>query len=169
MEIVYRSADVSDAENLLLYLKKVGSETDNLSYGSAGFRISKESEERFIRRFQNDQNSLMLVAVCDGEIVANSSIESNRILRYSHRAELSITVLRDFWGRGIGTRLMKEMIDFSRGVGIEVLHLEVRSDNLRAKYLYEKFGFKKYATFHKFFKIDDEYYDADFMNLYIQS
>ena len=45
------------------------------------------------------------------------------------------------------------------------LNLEVRSDNLRAIRLYEKYGFRKLCVFPGFFKIDGKYIDFDLMNL----
>ena len=109
----------------------------------------------------------MLIALDGDKIVANAAIEHNRIDRYSHRAELSITVLRDYWGSGIGSELMRRLIDFSRSVGIEIISLEVRADNERAKALYKKFGFETIGVYKRFFKINNKYYDAEYMNLYL--
>ena len=59
------------------------------------------------------------------------------------------------------------LIDFAKKNGAEVLELQVRSDNESAIGLYKKFGFEKIGTYKNFFKIDGEYFDADFMNLYL--
>ena len=53
----------------------------------------------------------------------------------------------------------------ARQTGAELLSLEVRSDNLRAKALYRKFGFRSFGTFPKYFKIGGNYYDVDCMTL----
>ena len=165
MEIAYRKATKKDAERLLLHLKTVGGETDNLSFGKDTFLISKEKEERFIDRFASSKKDLMLVALSGDTVVGNAIVERNRVARYSHRAEISITVLRDFWGKGIGTRLMEMMIDFAKESGIEILYLEARADNARAISLYEKFGFKSIGTYQGFFKIENQYFDAVLMTL----
>lgn len=167
MEVLYREAVSADAEELIEYTKKVGSETDYLSHGSEGVPCSVERQARFIERFLKSSTDLMLVAECDGRIVANASIERSRIQRYSHRAELSITVLRDFWGQGIGSKLMEMLIDFSRETKIKVVSLEVRADNERAIALYRKFGFEVVGLYKNFFKIGNNYHDALIMNLYI--
>ena len=169
MDIVYREAERSDAKGMLLHLNTVGGETDNLSYGKDTFLISEQKEEKFIGRFLMSKNDAMFVAVCDGKIVGNAVVERNRIARYSHRAEISLTVLRDFWGKGIGTHLMKMMIDFAKTVGIEILYLEVRNDNHRALSLYEKFGFESIGIFKNFFKIGEKYLDATIMTLELQN
>ena len=163
MEIIYREACGSDASALLDHLKCVGSETDNLSFSADTFAISEEKESRFIEKFKNSKTDVMFVA-CDGEkVVGNAIVERNRILRYNHRAEISITVLKEYWGCGIGSALMEMMIDFAEKTGIEILYLEVRSDNQRAVKLYEKYGFSQIGRYENFFKIDKLYYDATLM------
>lgn len=165
MSVIYREANENDAEALLEHLSAVGKETDNLSFGEDTFKISKEREIRFINRFKNSQNDILLVAYDGNTVVGNAAVVRNRIARYSHRAEISITVLREFWGRGIGSELMKRMIEFAKESGVEVLYLETRSDNERAIALYNKFGFKPIGTYKKFLKIGNCYHDALLMTL----
>ena len=165
MDIEYRVAVPGDAVGLLLHQKKVGGETDNLSFDGSTFNISPEREARFIERFSKNDRDVMFVAVKDGEIVGNGIIECERVKRYNHRATLSITVIRDFWGLGVGSRLMEMMIDFARKKNIDVISLEVRADNYRAVKLYQKFGFETIGTYKKYFKINEEFYDAFFMQL----
>lgn len=165
--IEYREAEITDATALLVHLKAVGGETDNLTFGKEGFQISPEREARFINRFIKNEDEIMLVATDGGLIVANGVIERERIPRLSHRARLTLTVLRDYWGQGIGSALMEKMIGFCRDSGVEVLSLECRADNQRAVRLYQKYGFVAVGTMKKYFKINDCFYDALLMELYI--
>ncbi|MBQ7356533.1 MAG: GNAT family N-acetyltransferase [Clostridia bacterium] len=163
MEVVYRECTERDAEMLLAYTNRVGAETDYLSFGKDEFLVPVERERSFIRRFQNNKKDLMLVATLDGLIVANASIESSRISRFAHQGELSVTVLKKFWGQGIATRLIEMLLEHSKENGITDVTLFVRSDNERAISLYEKCGFVKIGTHKNYFKINGKYYDADFM------
>lgn len=163
--MIYREVCYDDAEMLMKYNNIVGGETDFLSFGKDTFNISVESEKRFLNRFINNKKNVMLVALDDSGIVANASIERNRIDRYSHRAELSITVRRDRWGQGIGSELMRRLIDFSVNSGVEVIYLDVRADNTRAKALYNKFGFSSIGVFKRYFKIGNDYFDGEIMTL----
>ena len=163
MNIEFREAKASDAEKMIELLKTVGGETDNLSFSSDTFNISPDREARFIERFSKSKNDIMLVALDGEKIVGNAVVERNKILRFSHRAEISITVLKDFWGQGIGSRLMELMIDFAKTVGIEILYLEARADNTRAINLYKKYGFSELGIYERFFKIGSSYHDAVIM------
>ena len=62
---------------------------------------------------------------------------------------------------------MESLISFAKGAGLEVLQLEVRSDNERAVALYEHLGFEKMGLYKKFMKVDGRDFDAWYMNLYL--
>ena len=163
--LIYRQAQPEDAAALLEHLSAVGGETDNLTFGADGFCISNEREARFINRFIKNEDEIMLVAMDGERVVGNGVIERERIPRLSHRTRLTVTVLRDYWGQGIGKRLMEMMIDFCRRTSAEVITLEVRADNDRAVSLYTGFGFTVVGRMKKYFKINGEYHDAFLMEL----
>ena len=165
MQIIYREASMSDAENLLEHIHSVSSETDNLSFGKDDFNISPEKEARFIERFAKSENDLMLVALDGDKVVGNGIIEREKIKRFGHRAELSITVLKEYWGNGIGTQLMKMMVDFCKRSGLHSVSLYARADNLSAISLYKKFGFETVGIYKDYFLIKNKLYDAIFMRL----
>lgn len=53
----------------------------------------------------------------------------------------SVSVLKGWAGNGIGARLMDECIEYSKGMGLYQIKLEVAGDNLGAIRLYSKKGF----------------------------
>ena len=168
MGILIERACPADAAEILGYLKTVGGETDNLSFGAEGLPFSIEEEEAYLRSLQNSTHCVMLVARKDGRIVGNASFTSSPRERLKHRGELGICVLKKEWGNGIATMLMDEILRFARDTAqAGIIHLEVRSDNLRAIRLYRKFGFVKIGQFHGLLKIKGEYIDFDLMNLYL--
>ena len=168
MNITYREAEPSDAGKFLEYSKIVGSETDNLTFGAEGLSLTISQEADFIRKFAGNPGSIMIVAFDEGELIGTGavSVVSGKP-RFAHRREIAISVRKDYWGKGIGTGIMNVLMDFARKSGAEVLELEVRSDNEAAISLYKKFGFEKIGTNEKFFKIDGEFFAADYMNLYL--
>ncbi len=167
MDFLIREATTADAEKMLHYNNIVGGETDFLSFGADMFNISVEKEARFLERFKNSKKDLMLVALDGDKIVANASVEGNRTKRYAHRAELSITVLCDYWGKGIGSALMDGLISFSKEADYKSICLDVRSDNERAISLYKKFGFEEIGVYKDYFNINEKYYPAILMVLHL--
>lgn len=157
-------ADPADAAAVLAYLASVGGETDNLTFGGEGLPFSVEEEASYIEGFCNSRDKIMLAAKDGDRIVSIASLE-RLPYRMSHRAELGISVLREYWGQGIATAAIERLIAFAKENGIEIIELEVRSDNSRAIRLYEKFGFQKLGTYPRFFKIKDDYCDFDMMCL----
>ena len=162
--IIIKEASPEDALARIEYSKKIGSETDNLSFGAEGFPISVEGEEEYIRSVLKDERSCSFFAWRDKEIIGDVSL-SGMPRRMNHRAELGITVLKSEWNKGLGSRLLEMAIEYAKSHGIEIINLEVRSDNVRAIHVYEKFGFRKIGTSPAYFKIGDSYIDFDIMYL----
>ena len=107
---------------------------------------------------------MLYLAKADGEIIGTASL-TRKHKRMRHRGELGICVKRAWWGSGAAPALMDALLAFARENGFEQLNLEVRSDNIRAIRLYEKYGFRKLCVFPGFFKIDGKYIDFDLMAL----
>jgi ribosomal protein S18 acetylase RimI-like enzyme len=68
-------------------------------------------------------------------------------------------------GRGLGRRIMTELIAAARDAGVEVLTLDQRGDNLRAAALYESLGFRQYGRLERFVAVGDRRWDKLFYAL----
>ena len=166
MDIIIEKASPSDAKDVLDYLKQIGSESDNLTFGAEGLPFSVEAEASYIENIANSQSDIMLLAKVDGKIVGSASI--NRMpRRMSHRGDFAVNVLKEFWNKGIGTLLTNQVIEFAKENSFEYIDLQVRSDNHSAIHLYKKFGFEKIGTHPSFTKIDGTDISADYMCLKI--
>ena len=164
MGIRIEKAVPGDAAKLLEYLKQVGGETDNLTFGPEGMPFSVEAEAEFISSMENSTDNVMLLAKSDEKIVGCASL--NRLpRRMKHRGDFAISVAKDYWNRGIGSQLLENIIAFARENDFEIIDLQVRSDNKSAIHLYEKYGFKKIGEHSAFFKIGDENISFDIMCL----
>lgn len=165
--VLIEKATPKDAKGLLEYLKQIGSESDNLSFGAEGLGFSVEAEEEYLSAIENSADSVMLVAKENGKIIGSASL--NRLpRRMKHRGDFSVSVLKEYHNRGIGTALTKAVIDFARENGFSVIDLQVRSDNVAAIHLYEKLGFVKTGTHPSFFEIDGDEISFDYMYLRIE-
>ncbi len=165
MSFSVERARPEDAAALIEYLRVVGGESDNLTFGAEGIPVTVEEEAGFIRKNSENPRDLMVLAKEGGSIIGDGHIEAFS-RRLSHRAGLGITVRKAAWGRGVGTAIMERLIAHAREQGIEIIELQVRSDNARAIRLYEKFGFVKIGHYPGFLKVDRVYADCDLMNLY---
>lgn len=161
---VIERARAEDAAALLDYLKIVGGETKNLSFGAEGVPLSLEAEQDYLRtQYESVDNVQYLAKVC-GEIIGTASL-NRKPRRMSHRGEFGISLKKAWLGCGAASALMEAILAFAGENSFEQLNLEVRSSNARAIHLYEKYGFRKLCTFPHFFKINGENIDFDLMNL----
>jgi len=69
---------------------------------------------------------------------------------------LDIAVASNQRGRGIGLALMEFAIDQARGMGADVLELEVRATNTAAIALYERLGFIRSGCRSKYYEGKDD-------------
>ena len=161
---VIERARPEDAAALLEYLKIVGGETDNLSFGAEGVPLSVEAEEDILRAQCQSSDNVQYLAKVKDEIIGTASL-NRKHRRMSHRGVFGISLKKAWWGCGAAPALMEAILAFAKENGFEQLNLEVRSSNTRAIHLYEKYGFRKLCTFPRFFKINGEYIDFDLMNL----
>ena len=81
-----------------------------------------------------------------------------------HRCLLGMGVHRDHRCHGLGSRLLDTALDWARAqAGIDWVDLEVMSNNLPARRLYERNGFTFAGEMPDLFRIDGEQYGYVFM------
>lgn len=161
-----RRATVADAEKILAYLRIIGGESDNLTFGAEGVPFTLEKEKEYLESILTSDRQLYLIAVEEGEVVGTAGFTAFARPRLAHRGEINISVKKSMWGKHVGTRLMEELIHFARETAkVEIISLEVRSDNARAIGLYKKFGFETVGRFEGFMKIHGENISCDMMRL----
>ena len=163
LTVTLRSPVEADAPVSLAYLKAIMGETDFLASYADEIGGSLNTERAFIRGKLDDPRSLCVSAFdCCGAVVGDFDIHPVRpVCRYAHRAELGISVRRDFWGLGLGSALMAVMLREAKALAYEQVELEVVAQNTRAIALYEKFGFVKIGDLPHYYKYrDGSYADA---------
>jgi RimJ/RimL family protein N-acetyltransferase len=163
-EVVLRRAEPDDAPQLLAYLRMVGGETDNLTFGPEGPGLSEAEEREFLARVAASDNALILLAVCEGSVVGALSFEGGRRARTRHTGELGISVARALSGRGIGTALLVELIRWAeQSRVVRKLNLRVRVDNVGAIRLYERLGWVAEGVVTRDQCVDGRFTDTLFM------
>lgn len=159
-----RPAVPEDAGAVLAYLRKVGGESDNLSFGPEGPGLSETEEHEYLARMAASDNALVLLALHDGAIVGALSFEGGQRPRIRHTGELGISVTESFTSCGIGRVLLEMLIEWAEGSGvIRKLNLRTRVDNIGAIRLYERLGWVVEGRVTRDQGIDGVYTDTLFM------
>jgi len=167
-ELTIRKARAADAAALINYVNTVIGESDNLLMCPGEFEMTLEQEESFVEGMATSTTSAFMIGIVDGKIVSTGNISASKRKRIAHMSGLGMSVLKEYWGQGVGTYLMQALIDFARASStIEIIQLKVKEDNTRAIALYQKMGFVDIAVVPKDLKIDGEYYGTVIMHLYL--
>jgi RimJ/RimL family protein N-acetyltransferase len=163
-----RDAEPSDAAALLAYFKRIGGETPHLTFGDEGVPLTEAEERAHIERIRGTDNTLFIVAESDGEIVGHLTFTGGTKPRTRHAGELGISIIRPFWGEGIGEMLIRSLIAWATAGGIvRKINLRVRGDNTRAIALYERLGFITEGRETRTVCIDGAFHDGFNMGMVI--
>lgn len=140
-----RSPRDEDIPGTLAYLYETAGETDFLLRypEECAAKYTPEGEKTLFDRVNASPNEVMPVCLVDGEIAGNCMLSWPVGIKTRHRASVAIAVKKEYWGLGIGTKLMEEMISVAESVP-EILQIELEyiEGNARARRLYEKMGFR---------------------------
>ena len=154
-EAVLHAPRVQDAEELLAYLKDTAAETEFVLRTPEECTMTVEDELRFIERINDSPNDMMVVCSVDGEVAGNCQISFMTKRKVMHRAVVAIALRQRYWGLGIGTALMTELISAARERGSSQIELEFVEGNVRARALYEKLGFRMVGMRPNAYRLSD--------------
>lgn len=160
-----RSAREEDAAQLLQYLKTTAGETAFLTREPEEVTMTLEKEKAFIKKVEDGERELMLLAFVDGQHAGNCSLTpAGSFLRYRHRCVVTIALYQEFWGLGLGRQMLELVLKEAKNRGFEQAELEVADGNDRAIALYESLGFRRFGTLPRNMKYaDGSYRDVHWM------
>ncbi len=136
-----RPLDVGDAEACCSLLPKLHKETDFLNWSPGEFNLTVEQERGFISTQLAKPGSMAVAALVADRIVGLAGAWSPEHKKFQHHAELGISILKAYWGLGIGGRMMQLILDWGAAQGLHKIYLHVFSDNHRAHKWYLSLGF----------------------------
>jgi len=166
--LLIREAEKADASEMIKYIHQIAAETDFLSFGEGEFNVTIQEEERIIARHHQAINCLFILAILNGEIVGMLNVKASGKPRMRHIGEFGISVLKNHWGKGIGTALIRSMMDWAKATGvIRKLNLKVQTSNHTAIQLYKKLGFVKEGLIRRDSCIRGVFYDTYAMGMLI--
>ena len=104
------------------------------------------------------------VAVTGDQILGSISLHQPQNPRLVYSAGLGMMVHPDFWGQGIGSRLMEAILDLADNwLNLKRVELEVNIDNPAGIRLYKKYGFVVEGTKRMHTYGDGRWADSYFM------
>lgn len=160
---VIRPAEEADAERMIEYLNVTAEETPFLGREPEEASFTLEQEREIIRNMKAAERNILLLAEVDGVHAGNANFSCIRDrARFRHRCGMGVGLYRAFWGMGVGTALLKELLAAATAAGYEQAELEVVSTNAPAVGLYRKLGFEATGTIPHALKYKDGTY-ADFL------
>ena len=140
---VIREIQIEDAASFLQLSKQLDEETKFMLYEPGERKFTAEQQEQMIHRFIENKYTTIFVAVEEERIVGFILVSGNNIQRKRHVASIVIGILQEYSGRGIGTRLFKEVEKWARLQDVWRLELTVMAHNTRAQALYKKLDLRK--------------------------
>ncbi|PSK93434.1 GNAT family N-acetyltransferase [Taibaiella chishuiensis] len=153
-----------DAPGFIAMVKTYLSDSPCIPMLPEEFAHSIEEQQALIRRFAAQENSLALVARHEGQIVGNIELTGSPRLMMRHTAMVGMGMLRAWRGCGLGTLLLREVINWAVGNPVlEKLWLEVYAENEAGLQLYRRCGFEEMGRSPGFFKRDGIYSDKVLM------
>jgi len=145
-EIYIRNAEAADGSSVLENFNLTHEQTDYLLSYSDERTFTPEKESLFLKDKAESSNEIELIAIIDGKIAGTAGIDAvGTRYKVKHRAEFGISILKEYWGLGIGRVLTKACIKSAKNAGYSQLELSVVADNTRAISLYRNLGFVEYG------------------------
>jgi len=164
MQVTIRRATPDDAEAISAVWETVCAER---VYTAVNRPFTPQQERDYIASL-SDREGIFLAEV-DGRIAGFQSLDL--WARYSdsfdHVGVMGTIILPGWRRRGIGRRLAEHMLAFARANGYEKIVIYVRVGNAGAQVFYRSLGFVPKGTLARQVKIDGQYEDEVFMELFL--
>jgi len=139
-------------------MPKVLSETIYLTKEKEEFNLTLEQEKAYIESVVKNPRSCLFVVEEDKKIIGSLGFTGSNLKRKRHTGSFGVSILKEYWGRGIASRLLEKLFSWANENEITKINLKVVDTNKRAIKLYEKYGFVVEGKEDRAVKINSEYY-----------
>lgn len=143
---ILRNGTQADGSAVLDHFNQTHVETDYLLSYPDETSFDAQQEGQFLAKKAASDNEIEIIALVDGKVAGSAGIDAVGTKdKLRHRAEFGISLLKEYWGLGLGRALTEACIQCAKEAGYAQLELSVVADNERAIALYEKEGFVEYG------------------------
>jgi RimJ/RimL family protein N-acetyltransferase len=158
-----REITKDDASNFVNLMKQVEKESDFMLFESDERKITLEQQLNRIETMQQEENSTIFIAENVDKLAGYLVVIGGFANRNKHSAYLVIGVLKQFSGKGTGTKLFEKLQEWTAQHKILRLELTVMIHNEWAIYLYKKAGFEIEGTKRNSLYVNGKYIDEYYM------
>ena len=145
-EALLRNGDAADGRVVYEVFNAAHAETDYLLSYPDENNFDPDQEAQFLQEKTNSSDEIEIIAIIDGKVAGTAGIEAvGRKYKLRHRAELGISVLKEYWGLGLGKALTKACIQCAKEAGYTQVELNVVAENEAAISLYQSLGFEEFG------------------------
>lgn len=169
-EVCIRQAVPEDAELLLQAIKTYIPQSDYIPKLEEELNWSIEQTGEWINSFSVQEQSLLLVAEYEGQIIGNIDLTGSRRKVMEHTAVIGMGMINAWRNSGLGTALLRTVIEWAKqNPVLELIWLQVYVANTLGLSLYRKMGFVANGIIQGFFKQDGQYFDNLTMSMSVRS
>src|SRR3989339_876493 len=141
-----RPPEQTDLHQVLTYINELIAEDTYIIM--SGEPVTELEENSYLTTLLKEiiQKQAVAFYVFDGEkLIANGQIKK-RPRRLSHIGDFGITVAKEYRQDGVGSQLMTMLLKEAKTIGVNIVTLEVFSNNERACHVYQKMGFTEFGV-----------------------
>ena len=164
MQITIRRATPDDAEAISAVWEAVCAER---IYTAVNRPFTPQQERDFIASLSDREGTF--VAEVDGQVAGFQSLDlwAKYTNSFDHVGAMGSIISPQWRRKGIGQRLAEHTLNFARANGYEKIIIYVRAGNTGAQAFYRNLGFVQKGVLARQVKIDGQYEDEVFMEMFL--
>jgi len=157
--ILLRRPKISDVKQLKDYINFLVDEDALININKKQTLKAERTWLKDLLRTIRKNKIHTLLAECNGEIIGVVELRKSK-WRQSHIAEVGISVKKNYRRLGVGTTLMKRILEIGKmDKEIKLIYIRVYEPNKPAAKMYKKLGFKKVARLKNRVQYKGKLYD----------
>ncbi|MWV40714.1 MULTISPECIES: GNAT family N-acetyltransferase [Natrialba] len=160
VDVTIRPASQEDLTGIVGAIRRVVEEMTSIEAESVADALDHED---VLLRHNDVESRMFFVATVDGDVVGWAHLHVPKLEKLSHTAELTVGVLEEYRGIGIGSGLLDRALEWALENGQEKVYQSVPSTNEEAIAFFEDRGWTIEAVREDHYKLDEEYIDEVMM------
>ena len=160
VEFAIRPARQEDLSGIVGAIRQVAEERTYIVAESVADEIDHQEA---LLRHNEIESRMFFVATVDEEVVGWVHLRAPELEKLDHTAELTVGVLEEYRGHGIGSHLLERGLEWAASNGYEKVYQSVPSTNEDAIAFLETHGWETEAVREHHYKLDGEYVDEVMM------